>query len=101
MGVRNIMSIVKSRKNTPAAVHLRIVPVDFRNQQEDWRQEQRERKGGYEGIRSQIDVTELGGIVVGLEKLLWEIVELRDIWEDCLVEVGAVDDGFHDWKSHD
>ena len=51
MRIESIVSIVDSRQYAPAAVHLRIVLVDFRYDKKYWKECQREGKGRYQWIR--------------------------------------------------
>ena len=57
------MRIVECRKDTPAPINLRVIPVDLWDDQEYGKEEQREGEGGYQGVGG--DVEDLESLKVG------------------------------------
>lgn len=100
MGVQDIMGIVKSGKQAPAAIDLGIVSIDFRDDEKYRSKEQRERESKDQWIGRHVEDLQLTQIRSRLEDLLGEIVELRQICQDGLVKVGAVGKSLYKWKRH-
>lgn len=71
MRIEDKMSVVYCRQYAPAPIHLRIIPIDLRDDQEDRCQEQREGKSGYHRIGGDIQHFKGLCIVDILEDLLW------------------------------
>ena len=71
MSVDGEMGIVNRGQDAPASIHLTIVLIDLRDYEKQWREEQGEGKGGYEGVRGKVNISKFGRIVVGLDELLW------------------------------
>lgn len=61
-GPNREMDIANTRYETPAPIHLGIVPVHLGHDQEDARQKERERDGGDKRIGGQIDLFEVVGV---------------------------------------
>ena len=53
-----IVGIVDCRKNTPTPINLRVVPVDFRDEQKYGKEEQGEGEGGYEWVGGDVEYFE-------------------------------------------
>ena len=90
MGVNRIMCIENRRQDRPAAIHLRVVLVDLRDDEEDRGDEQCEREGGYDRVGVEVDLSESDWVRDRLEEDLRKCFELVGIWEDRVAEVAAV-----------
>ena len=58
MGVNGIMCIENRRQYRPATIHLRVVLVDLRDNEEDRGDEERERERGYDRVGVEVDLAE-------------------------------------------
>ena len=94
------VGVVQRREETPAPIDLGVILVDLGDDQKDRSQEQRQRESGDERIGRDIEDFEFLQIRDGLKDLLWELVQLWDIWGDRFTEVGAVADCLDDRKGH-
>jgi len=97
MSICRIVSIVDCGQQAPAAVHLRIVLVDLRDEQKDRRQEQRERKPQDQRIRGDVEDLESLEVIYVLKDLLGEVVELWHVWQNGLVDVGTLSESVYEW----
>ena len=71
MRISHEMGVIQRREYAPASVHLRVVLVDLRDEQEDWNQEQGECQSRDERIRRDIECFKLLQIRDRLKDLLW------------------------------
>jgi hypothetical protein len=73
---------------------LRVVFVDFGDDEHDECDKEGEGQTGNERIRREVNMLQRFPVVVVFENVLREMVELGEIWDDCFVEVGAFREGF-------
>lgn len=101
------MDVVDGRQKAPAAIHLRIVLVDFRHDQENGRYGESEGQRADERVCRDIQALPRVKVQACLEDLLRQAVELVDEGPYCLGEVCTVCERLHDgqrqtgcWDDH-
>jgi hypothetical protein len=75
----SIVNVVQGRQDRPHAVYLTPVPVDLRNDEEDWEERQREREARDNWVRRGVNVLQSLKVANVGEDLLGERVELRNV----------------------
>jgi hypothetical protein len=79
---------------------LRVVLVEFGDDQEDGGDEQRECEGRDQRISVEVDLSESGRVRDRFINGLWKCLELVSVWQDCVGKVTAVNRRFDEWKRH-
>ena len=79
MRVNCIMCIVDGWQYRPAAIYLRVVPVDLGDGKEDRGDEEGECEGGYHRIGIKVDLSESGRVRNGFKEDLRKCIELVSV----------------------
>lgn len=80
-----VVSDIDGRQNAPCAVDLRVVLVEFGDEEEERSEEKREGEGEGERIGAEVENAQFGQLVAAQEcgvDLLRKGIELRDVWAD-------------------
>ena len=98
----SIVNVVQGREDRPHAIHLAPVPVDFRDDQKDREEREREGEARYDRICRGVDILQSLEVANVGEDLLGQRVELRDPrFDGCAVRstVGECLDQGHSYPN--
>ena len=65
---KGVMSDVNGGHDAPRAVNLGVILVDFGDNEEDWSEEQRDRKGEYKRVGTQVENAQLIELVAAQQR---------------------------------
>ena len=94
MSPDHVMRVIQRGQNRPAPIHLGVIAVELRDEEEERREGEGEAESGDERVRGEVDLGERGCAEAGCKDAVWQLVEGGDVWLDGEEEVAAVFGGF-------